>query len=144
MANPRDLLTKAGFFSLLVFRGITFHSEFLMRPDSATGQVEKVFFKDLDHWNAVKNAHQGQPEKFFCKKNAYGGSCTTQRKTGNAENFWIAADLWTAFVQGKTIPLSFALTKTLLDRKDMDTAMRSIGSLIKMLILGTCASLIQK
>lgn len=129
LRDPKALLTQSGFFSLLVFRGITFHTDFLIRE-------KKVVFHDLDHWNATKAEYSHEEEKFFCSMTAYGGSATSQRKTKNAKDFWAAAEMWMTLIKPHPVPIPFVRAKEILNKKEMDTKMFSIGPLQKMLLLG--------
>lgn len=84
--SPSHLYTKEGFFSALVYRGITHHTEFLHEhptfyPSLEAYQSEIQPFLDDD----------GGDTTYVCKKNAYGHA-VTQRSTANATHYWAVAN----------------------------------------------------
>ncbi|KAG8691153.1 hypothetical protein FRC11_006348 [Ceratobasidium sp. 423] len=87
---PNYIRTVAGFFSVLLFRGITFTcAPFLLLP-------HRNRFSSLEEWNtAIATAKSnGLTEEDICNKQAYG---TTQRgrTTACAKAYWSAANkLW--------------------------------------------------
>ncbi|KAF6759688.1 hypothetical protein DFP72DRAFT_1063426 [Ephemerocybe angulata] len=80
--SPPNLRSRAGFFSTLVYRAITHHSEFL----TSAGEV---FFHDLDHFTRSVSQYQNKSPKFFCDPSAYGPS--TRLSLDFAEAFWTAS-----------------------------------------------------
>jgi hypothetical protein len=81
--SPNHLHTRAGFFSALVYRGITHNTEFLLEHPS-------VLFKNLDGWNAVYSTlkKKGYPDNYLCNVAAMG--VPTNRSPTFAEFYWKA------------------------------------------------------
>lgn len=81
--DPQHLQTKAGLFSALIYRGITYHTQFLIN--------NKTVFQDLDDWKkTLKEAHNyahRKDKKYFCRMDAYG-SAAKARQVGNATGYW--------------------------------------------------------
>ncbi len=127
--EPASLSTRPGFFSLLVFRGITYHTPFLQ-------QSKRVAFQDLEDWQDAMQQYPKKKENFFCNMVAYGGSAIAQRSTGIAGRLWEAAEMWTTYLQEHPLPLSFKDAQSFMSDKETKSAMHSIGPLIRMLILG--------
>jgi hypothetical protein len=81
--DPKHVRTKSGFFSALVYRGITHNTDFL--------QNNKTLFKDLDDWKDTlkephNHAHREQKD-YFCRSNAYGVP-SRHRKIDNVDGYW--------------------------------------------------------
>lgn len=77
--HPVQGRTRAGFFSALVFRGITQSA-----PVVRTGNL---WFNSLDDFEELKRDH---PEEWMCKKNALGFP-NKHRSTANAGPLWTAS-----------------------------------------------------
>lgn len=73
-----NIRTEAGFFSSLIFRGITFNSDFLRSKDhrtlfrNHTDWAETVASVQQDLLNQSPNLTGGDLAQFFCVKTAYG------------------------------------------------------------------------
>ncbi len=124
----RSLATRPGFFSLLVFRGITFYTDFLRKNGH-------VYFQDLSDWKSTKLRY-AKPESYFCHMGAYGGSATSQRSTTNADKYWEAAGKWTDLVQKHGPIVPFAKANEFMKKKEISDLMYGVGPLGVMLILG--------
>ncbi|TFK62138.1 hypothetical protein BDN72DRAFT_863066 [Pluteus cervinus] len=75
------LVSRAGFFSALVYRGITHNTEFLM-------DQENTVFPTLEVWNKLYDGlKEFHDEDWFCNKRAYGQTCL-QRNVVNAPSYW--------------------------------------------------------
>ncbi|TFK62067.1 hypothetical protein BDN72DRAFT_933532 [Pluteus cervinus] len=75
------LVSRAGFFSALVYRGITHNTEFLM-------DQENTVFPTLEVWNKLYDGlKEFHDEDWFCNKQAYGRYCP-QRSVDNAASYW--------------------------------------------------------
>lgn len=132
-----SLATQAGFFSLLVFRGITFATPFL--------KAEKIVaFKDLADWMDITSKPRAtlslstplEIERYFCNMAAYG-SASPQRKTSNAVVFWVTAGRWVdEAVQQNSLPIPYQNALQFLNDVDTSRGLPGIGSLQKMLLLG--------
>ncbi|KAJ6452986.1 hypothetical protein C8R45DRAFT_1112769 [Mycena sanguinolenta] len=102
--TPARVRTDAGMLSALIFRGVTFGTEFL--------KEYAVFFDDIDHFHEVKNiaaasytAKHGKPppRTYFCLSNAYGPP--NYRRTVERADDYAAAlknDSWAAKFQGNS------------------------------------------
>ncbi|KAI0070982.1 hypothetical protein K474DRAFT_1679755 [Panus rudis PR-1116 ss-1] len=79
--------TRAGFFSALIWRVITYSSG--LARDGYTS------FVDLNHWKAVQAKHKGTVSYLFVA-DAYGGELDRSRHNGlrNAEKLWDASSSW--------------------------------------------------
>lgn len=129
-----DLKTAAGFFSLLVFRGITYNTSFLL-------DEKQVNFQSFDHWHTTLAEVRARKvlsdinwEKYICKMNAYGGSAISQRTSANANSFWELAHEWVEEVDKCKGSLSFADATAFIKRNAKK--LPSVGPLIQLLILG--------
>ncbi|KIL55663.1 hypothetical protein M378DRAFT_17743 [Amanita muscaria Koide BX008] len=80
------LLTREGFFSALIYRGVTYGTQFL--------QEEKTFYPDLQAWSSRYQLLRsiGHGETYFCKKDAYG-TAAAARSPDNVQNYWDAAKI---------------------------------------------------
>ncbi|KAF8059618.1 hypothetical protein FPV67DRAFT_1453989 [Lyophyllum atratum] len=76
--------TREGFFSALIWRGVTFSSEFALSTENPT------LFHSLDHWNQVK-IDLNKPETYFCRKDAYGVPIA-ERSTDLVSKYWRASE----------------------------------------------------
>ena len=146
--DPVDFATQAGFFSELLFRGVTYHSKYIMN-----NKPPKVVFRSLSDWTSTMESVKADLQKtdaevelYFCTTQAYGSSPCSSRSTKNASKLWDAAGLWVTFLaKYKTLNRkpSFKETLAFFRRKDMDALMYGIGDLMHMLIIGEsrlCAS----
>ncbi|KAI0083086.1 hypothetical protein BDY19DRAFT_998873 [Irpex rosettiformis] len=84
--------TRAGFFTALLFRNISFNSvSFLTCPSS----LAKFKFEDLDEWNnyisALRDHFPNESEDFFCNRFALGQPIA-ERTVEQAEYFWKASN----------------------------------------------------
>ncbi|KAA1479995.1 hypothetical protein DENSPDRAFT_789805, partial [Dentipellis sp. KUC8613] len=92
--SPEHIRTKAGFFSALVFRGVTFSTEFAIQ--------HRTLFHDLNDWNVyiqsvIDNSPSSLPATYFCKKHAYGS--TTDRSVDHVQKYWeVAEEHWETMV----------------------------------------------
>lgn len=78
--SPEHIRTISGFFSALIFRGITFGSQFLF--DHFT-----TVFENLDDWTATyRKLGSGHHSSFFCNPNAYRNR--TNRDVNSVEDYW--------------------------------------------------------
>ncbi|KAI0083214.1 hypothetical protein BDY19DRAFT_998758 [Irpex rosettiformis] len=80
--------TRAGLFSALVFRNISFNTKaFLNCPN----ELAKFMFEDIDKWNeyiaALRNHFPNESEDFFCNKFALGQPIA-ERTAEQAGHFW--------------------------------------------------------
>ncbi|KAI4517943.1 hypothetical protein K525DRAFT_273120 [Schizophyllum commune Loenen D] len=98
--HPDRVLTRAGIFSILVFRGILFASEKLLEDEELTPT-----FADLEAFERWRGT--GSEDK-FCVKNAYGQ--TNLRNTRNASRFWDSSKSILPYFNAKKTPLSFSET----------------------------------
>ena len=82
--------TTAGIFSALVWRGITFGTEF-----AAKGCM---VFESADHFDKIRTESR-KPESYFCDRAAYGRT-NPGRKTALAQIYWKALQggIWEKFV----------------------------------------------
>ena len=84
--SSADLLTRSGFFSLLVFRGTTFGARFVSEAGMAD---DRFLFRDLDHWlqtvQIYRDIHH-KDDKYFCVKNSYSTTSCNQRLISNPQN----------------------------------------------------------
>ncbi|KAG7085790.1 hypothetical protein E1B28_003331 [Marasmius oreades] len=79
------LRTKEGFFSALIYRGITHNTQFLLSKE-----YPRVFH-DLEHWLAVYIPLQALHSKqYFCNMQAYFTPCPS-RSVDNVTRYWQAA-----------------------------------------------------
>jgi hypothetical protein len=63
--GPDNISTREGLFSALIFRGVTYHTDFLL-------EQERVF-RNPTHWQALYDKLSPvHPAVYFCDKNAYG------------------------------------------------------------------------
>lgn len=73
-----------GFFSALIYRGITHSTDFLLE--------QKTLFVDLNDWKTTADPLvRTKGEQYVCKANAYGTSARA-RQVGNVEGYWKAAN----------------------------------------------------
>lgn len=111
--TPRLVRTTMGIFSALVWRGITFGTEF--------AAVGDMVFRSADHFDSIRTALR-KPEKYFCDQRAYG-TLNPSRSTDLAHNYWDSLkggvwenlvgtsgqipfmDCWQFFLSGRKPPL---------------------------------------
>lgn len=80
--SPENLSTRAGFFSALVYRGITHNTAFLLE--------HQTLFHDLEAWTTTyNNLKNTQSPDYFCNKSAYGQA--TDRSVNYASYYWRAS-----------------------------------------------------
>ncbi|KAA1479704.1 hypothetical protein DENSPDRAFT_898846 [Dentipellis sp. KUC8613] len=79
--SPEHMRTKAGFFSALIFRGVTFGCEFAVR--------ERRVFQDLVDWQAAHAAVASNSSLYVSNPNAYGSA--TRRGVQYVAGFWSTA-----------------------------------------------------
>jgi hypothetical protein len=79
--SSENVRTKEGFFSALIYRGVTHNTRFLLE--------NKTLFTSLEDWEAVCKPHAeaGEPPGYFCNVRAYGQPITT-REVGNVVGYW--------------------------------------------------------
>ncbi|TFK60160.1 hypothetical protein BDN72DRAFT_905211 [Pluteus cervinus] len=77
--SPCNLRTRAGFFSVLLHRGITHHTQFLLD--------HKTVFTSIKDWTSTIALKKGKPPKYFCDPCAYG-QAAKDRKIENADIYW--------------------------------------------------------
>ncbi|KAG7098078.1 hypothetical protein E1B28_000052 [Marasmius oreades] len=78
------LRTKEGFFSALIYRGVTHNTRFLLSEE-----YPGVFY-DLDHWLSVYTPLQPlHPQQYFCNMQAYFTACSS-RSVENISKYWRA------------------------------------------------------
>ncbi|KAH8103150.1 hypothetical protein BXZ70DRAFT_889519 [Cristinia sonorae] len=106
------LLTRAGFFSVLVFRTITFSTPFLLQDDA-------IFFNNLDEFNAAIDP--SRPAAHFCDVKCYG-TPDPRRSPLNASKLWDLAARWTSFVMDDD---GNAVTHTLTEFNDFLVSLRA-------------------
>ncbi|KLO03933.1 hypothetical protein SCHPADRAFT_948163 [Schizopora paradoxa] len=136
-----DLETRAGFFSEMIFRGVTFHSDFLRDK-----LRRKVVFRSLSDWTTTMQTVGAQVNKtgkelehYFCITAAYGGAPCNTRHTKHASKYWDAAARWVTFIdeyKQRNRKPSFQETLKFFKSKNMKPLMFSIGDLMQMLIIG--------
>lgn len=80
---PEHIGTKQGFFSALIYRGVTHNTQFL--------QEHKTFFTSLDDWTATYDplCAAGKKKEYFCNVSAYGQPISA-REVGNVAKYWEA------------------------------------------------------
>jgi hypothetical protein len=80
--SPENVRTKEGFFSALVYRGITHNTLFL--------QENKTLFTSLDDWYDTCQPHHvsGQKQGYFCNRSAYGKTPIRDRTVENVVAYW--------------------------------------------------------
>lgn len=78
-------LTAAAFANELIFRGITFGTDFILRDPSS----KFLFTSDED----FKNTTHGMEESHICKPNIYG-AYISQRKSLHSTKFWETSKYW--------------------------------------------------
>ncbi|TFK62887.1 hypothetical protein BDN72DRAFT_902867 [Pluteus cervinus] len=107
--SPVYLRTRAGFFSALVHRGITHHTQFLLE--------NKTVFSSYEDFKRVASQHN-EPPTYFCDKSAYGQP--TSRSIDFAPDYWetdshaVHLDSW--LLTPDSQPVDFlSLYTTLLD-----------------------------
>ncbi|KAJ7788620.1 hypothetical protein B0H14DRAFT_2536574 [Mycena olivaceomarginata] len=66
--DPSHSKTRAGLFSGLIFRGVTFASPFAV-------QAVKTFFMDVNDWNVECEKFPGKSSEFFCNPGKQTGPC---------------------------------------------------------------------
>lgn len=131
-----SLSNRSGFFSLLVFRGITFCTPFIRDGG-------KVYYNDLNDWEemmaSIQAADKKKDKKYFCDRKAYGGTCLGLRSTSNAHKLWTAAGSWVLYqkAQKLTLPIPYEKAKKYFSKYNGE--LYSIGPLVKMLLLGASA-----
>lgn len=128
--KDQPVFSRSWFFSLLVFRGITFCTGFLNEDGNA-------FFRDPTHFVAVTEEprYVGKPKKFFCSQTAYGGNAISARSIDNVHTFWEAAGKWMEHLaKNQTRPLPFASACSFM--KLNNRLMWSMGPLLQLLTLG--------
>ena len=88
--------TTAGIFSAVVWRGITFGTEFALK-----GQM---VFESADEFDAIRLS-LNKPEAYFCDKAAYGRS-NPHRSTGLAQEYWksLQGGIWEKLVSKHIVP----------------------------------------
>ncbi|KAF8144569.1 hypothetical protein K438DRAFT_1631669, partial [Mycena galopus ATCC 62051] len=154
--TPARVHTDAGMLSALIFRGVTFGTDFL--------KEHETFFDDIDHFHKVKDlaaaaytAKHGQlpPTTYFCLSNAYRppNYCRTVEC---AEGYAVALqnDSWAArfaFSKGgspqKRFPLlgplgSYLLTADLVYAEAVESpTAEEMGSMIQLLNKGAVSRL---
>lgn len=136
------VLLAAGFFSLLVFRGIIFATPFLSKRRT-------IYFADMEAWKEESSPYlKGKSAKKrkerrakLCNMNAYGGAAVSQRKPENAGTYWECAKKWEEFAKeqkeelspGCKIPFDKAYDWILENEKEF---MPAFGALTYMLLIG--------
>ena len=126
-----DLRTRSGFFSLAVFRGITFGSGFLV-------DHRQTYFRSLTHFKEV-TAPFNNDKSYVANTTAYSSTYVSQRKVENADKYWIAAAEWEEFVKKSGDHISFAKAKAHLEKLHKDHLLTAVGGLTMILILGKCS-----
>ncbi len=91
--TPDFLRTRAGLFSLIVFRAITFNSSFLF-------EQQLVAFDSLQEW---KDAVEGLPEGDVCNMLAYG-QAMGGRSSKKASSYWEKTSEWESWLQKNPEP----------------------------------------
>jgi len=82
--SPRNVATKAGLFSALIYRGVTHSTGFLLNPE-----IEPLF-TSLNDWNCMYGYMTSGPplsKDYFCNLRAYGQP-TTARTVENVATYW--------------------------------------------------------
>jgi hypothetical protein len=81
--SQEHVATKEGFFSALIYRGVTHNTQFL--------QDTKTLFCSLDDWKTVyeQGLAQGKDKTYFCVTTAYG-SPAKGRQVENVAKYWAA------------------------------------------------------
>jgi hypothetical protein len=94
--TPELIRTTIGIFSALVWRGVTFGTEF-----SVNGPM---IFRSAEDFDAVKS-HFNKAEEYFCDKAAYGVS-NPFRSTQLVHDYWksLEGDVWGSFSSNRIIP----------------------------------------
>lgn len=121
------MTTRAGFFSLCVFRGITFNTPFLQ-------EHKLTYFLSLDNWKeAIQPLLNNHPASYFCNLMAYSQNPIAQRKIQNAEMYWEESKKWEDLVNkfDGQIPFDKAF-----DFLSKEIKLPGIGDLVRLLILG--------
>ena len=126
----KSLKTKEGFFSLLVFRGITFGTKFLK-------EKQHVFFPTLQSWlEAIKPFEgNGYTKEYLCAMNAYGQPSSQRCKENGQRFYWKAAENWVEAIKEYKEAVPFAVANKLISttlKKDLF----AFGTLTTLLLLG--------
>ncbi|KAA1470366.1 hypothetical protein DENSPDRAFT_685237 [Dentipellis sp. KUC8613] len=97
--SPGYLNTRAGFFSALIFRGITFRCDFLVN--------HRTVFQSLEDWQTYRaSLDPSLPPTYFCKTDAYGKN--TKRTEDHIPLYWSAAsETWESMVGPNRKPRTF-------------------------------------
>lgn len=109
--------TRAGLFSLLLFRLITYNTDALRQMPAPEKQVA---FQNLEQWetymDAVKARFPGRQPDFYCNRRAIGSQTQVKRVLANASAYWATTGSidW-ASVFGAT-PLTLTACIKVLDR----------------------------
>lgn len=74
--SPENLHTIPGFFSALIYRGVTHNTKFLWNQQS-------IFFNDLDDWKK----EGATDDIYFCNQAAYGQTARA-RLVGHVDRYW--------------------------------------------------------
>jgi len=77
--STHNLHTRAGLYSVLIHRGITHHTQFLLD--------QQTVFANYDEYKSICDAIE-EDETYFCSKSAYGSP--TCRERSNALPYWNA------------------------------------------------------
>ncbi|KAF8231705.1 hypothetical protein L208DRAFT_1275658 [Tricholoma matsutake] len=80
--SPNIVSMPAGFFSALIFRGVTYHTNFLFNQ-------EWVFQHILDWQTLYNKLSKMHSPKYFCDKSAYG-QCMIAQDASHVPEFWAA------------------------------------------------------
>lgn len=96
---PNNCATRAGLFSALIWRGITYATDFSIQ--------ETMMFEDYDDWHSTIEGviDTSVDEGYYCDIKAYG---VTNPKRGihHAEAYWKATEVndWTTFINNSPTP----------------------------------------
>lgn len=130
--------SAAAFFSELLFRGVTFNTDFLKQApdpsDTTNSSHNRVFFKDYDEWMELK-VSLGREETYYCIMAAYGQP-TSQRHSDNASHYWQAALDWERTFGNAELPIPYAAYQDFIQKQRKTKNLYAMGDLMLMLVLG--------
>lgn len=82
--SPGNIASILGFFSTLIYRGVTHSTEFL--------QDVQTVFPSLQDWNTVYHRLVDSKEAaYFCNKHAFSRNCAAARDPRHVPKYWDAA-----------------------------------------------------
>ena len=125
--SPSQLRTRSGFFSLAVFRGITYGSPFLL-------QRRQTFFTSTNAFNASRVGYQDEE---VLNKRAYSRNPVSQRSLDHLSTYWEVGKSWEEFTARSTKqPIPFDDAHKELKEIRKAKLLPALGGLTMILTLG--------